>query len=524
MKLQKAIESINIKAILLIAFFYFLAFGITLFNDGLFFDDWLFYNIDHANFMPFMVQYGNPWLGWYHNFAFLFDNILLSRFMIFCCYLFAAFCLYGALKTIKEISSKEKLLITLFFALFPVNFVRVLFCLVHYATSYFLFFLGFFLLSRYFIKRNIFLRISALLCLFLSFFSLQSLLVFYVVIILFIIYMEHACIKTTTCLLSLSIKYIDFIVAPVVFWSLRNIFFKPYGLYEAYNVVNPVNLFKSIYYIPVTFITSFITPLDQAFQFLYSNPAMIIIFTLLISRLVHKKYFSMPEKAGVNDVWLLGFGVLAFAFGAYGYLAVNKIPASCDAWSGRYQMLIPLGASFIIVYLVRIFFNNGKARILAYSLLIVLFVYANFTGYLKYQQDWFKELSLIENFRESEILKNNASFTFNDKTVSLNARNRIYGWSEYAALMKHAFGDERRFGAGYLREDFFKDIETIIPQGQYNIREYKMQKPQYEVTIDYGEYRPTNKGIIGLMWLRFAKPDLFENRIRNLIKLQYKKL
>jgi hypothetical protein len=295
----------------------------------------------------------------------------------------------------------------------------------------------------------------------------------------------------------------------------------PYGDYGGRNQLTVGKFLSGFYNLPAAFSDSFIAPLQEAFHFLSYNSFMTIIPALLIGALAYKKYSIVREEEDVNDLSLLLFGLFAFLLGVYPYLVTGKMPVLAD-WNSRYQMLTPLGASFIVFYLVRIIFKD-KYSVFVYSLLLVLFVHANFSGYLKYQQDWFKQLSLIENFRESEILKNNTSFLFNDKAVSLNARGRRYHFYECTGLMKYSFGNERRFGTTNWDGDA-AFVSFVITRGQYNCREFKVQKPQYEVVIDYGTYGLSDINTIKLMALRFTNPDKFKKRIKNLIKLEYLKL
>ena len=522
MKLINSLVNKCRNDIFLIVVVYFIAFGPVLLNDGIFFDDWAIFHIDNATIMKQMWQVGMPWLGYYNIIIFSFNNMLVCRALVFFCYLFSALLLYGVLKTVKEIGNRERFFITLFFILFPVNFARLPQSTSHYAISYFLFFLGLFLLSLYFLKRKIFVRISALSFLFLSFFSLPSLLLFYGVVILFIAYVECPNIKTIKGYLFFPLRYLDFLVAPVVFWAIKIIFFKPYGLYAGHNEVNLTNLLTSIYKLNVAFSASFIAPLKEAFQSSNSIYLTTIIATLLVSVFIYKRYpLRQDDKAGTKDFWFLSLGFFVFLLGVYGYLVVDKMPIS-SSWYSRFQILVPLGASFIIVYFVRIIFNN-KIRTIVYSLLLVLFVHTNFMAYLNYQKDWFKQLSLIENFKNSEILRNNSSFLFNDRTFNLDARGRTYYFYEYTGLMKLVFGNERRFGT-VNPSDFVGGTERYIKFSSYNCREYNMQKPQYEVVIDYGQYKLGYSNTIKLILLKFIKSAKFKEKIKNVIRLEYVKL
>ncbi len=519
MKLIRSLAGKCRNDLFFITVIYFITFGIILLNEGIFFDDWVIFHADNAAIMKQMRQVGMPWLGYYNLILFSFNNMLVCRAVVFFCYLFSALFLYGVLKTIPAIEAGERFFITLFFMLFPVNFARLPQSTSHYAVSYFLFYLGLFSLSRYLFKRNLMVRILALASFFFSFFSLPSLLVFYGIVLLFIAYTERANSKTIKGALFLAAGYLDFLAAPVIFWVIKIIFFKPYGLYAGHNEINVPNFFTALYKLNGTFYASFMGPLGEALRSPSSNYLPIIMLALFISIFVYRICFVWRGgKVGKNDFFLLFFGFFAFVIGVYGYLVVNKMPISSE-WYSRFQILVPLGAGFIIVYSVKALFSN-TGRVFVYSLLLVLFVFTNFREYLNYQKDWFKQLALIENFKDSEVVKSNTAFVFKDRTMDLNFRYRTYYFYEFAGLMKLAFGDERRFGT-VIRADFSGTTEKNIKLGHYNCGEFRMQNPQYEVIIDYGQYKLGYSNTLKLLVLKLAQSTKFKENIKNIIRLEY---
>ena len=470
-------------------------------------------------------QLGIPWVGWYVILILSLKTMIACRVLVFLCYLFSGFFLYGILKTIQEISVQERLFLSIFFVLFPVNSAKIALCVSHYAISYFLFFLGFFLLAEYFRKKDVYLRILALALLFVSFMSLQSLLVFYLIVIIYIGYMERANVKNVKGFFMRVFKYMDFLVTPLVFWAIKLVFFKPYGAYTGYNAVSWDKLIGAIYKLDEAFELAFLAPLRGAYGVIGPNYLVIIIATLLISAILYKGWSINREQEGMADFWFLLFGVFAFVTGVFGYLAVDRVPVYWD-WNSRFQMLVPLGAGFIIVYLGRIFLTS-KARVLLYSLLVVLFIYANYTVYMKFQQDWFKQLSIVENLKKEEIMKNNTTFLFTDRAPKFNANDRQYRFYEYTGLMKLAFGNETRFGSAN-QQDFIPEALThFITQGQFNCRDYKITKPQYQVYIDWSGwsgYNLTDLETIELVWLKFTKPNEFAEKIQKFMVLDIVKL
>ena len=180
-------------------------------------------------------------------------------------------------------------------------------------------------------------------------------------------------------------------------------------------------------------------------------------------------------------------------------------------------------------YLLKIFLNelnvNNEIKLSIYSLVVVSFVICNYVSYLDYQGDWYKQLSLIENIKESEIIKDNTTFLFTDKAHKLNAKSRTYRFYEYSGIMKYAFAEETRFGvnkSGFNRKGL--QYYRKYFNARYNIKDYKQREPQYEIIIDYGGYSLTRKRVLRLILWSFINPNKFEENIKQIICLKYIKL
>jgi len=207
-------------------------------------------------------------------------------------------------------------------------------------------------------------------------------------------------------------------------------------------------------------------------------------------------------------------------------MAVGKGIGTTD-FNTRNQMLVPLGSSFILFYFVKIIFNT-KARSIVCSLLIVLFVYTNFMCFLEFQRDWFKQLSLIENFKDSDVVKHNTTFLLDDKTKDINARKREHRFYEINGLMKVAFGDEKRLG---IPKDKFsvsgiKYFENFVGNRDYryfNMNEYtKLKQPEYTIIINHGTFRWSVWGNreLKLLLKRLFFPERFKKDLRTILTIQ----
>jgi len=528
MELIKKLERIFKNDIFVITLFYSLAYGLILLNKGIFFDDWVFYYADKTNMTQIMSRAGQPWVGYYYFFMFSLNDMLVFRVLVFCSYLLSAFFFNSILKTVKEISDEDRLFVVLFFTLLPVNFARIAACLSHYALGYLFFFLGFFILSRYLKIKKTLLRALALLVLFCSFFALNSLLVFYYgTIIIYIIYVEFRIRQRKVIFPFQVLKYLDFLLLPVVFWAIKNLFFKSYYDYAGYNQITLDKILTTRYNLNGAFNRTLNAPLSESFENLLSHPLLIISFAFLFFLLLPKREKKSPENqygdSEKNDFIFLFFGIIALISGIYAYVAIGSMPGSMD-WQSRYQMLAPLGASIFIIYFLKIFFTK-KSKLFIFSLLTILFTYTNLFNYIDYQQDWFKQLSLIENFKTNEIIKNHTSFIFIDEAKDLNARSRGLRFYEWCGLFKKTFHDETRFGIlDIMYSNNIKDYDLNIKSNEYNMRDFKLKDPEYKIIIKKGNFKLSKTNMLKLFLKKITSPSQYENDIRNILILDVEKI
>ena len=223
-----------------------------------------------------------------------------------------------------------------------------------------------------------------------------------------------------------------------------------------------------------------------------------------------------------DEISLFLFGLFAFVVAVFPYNAVGLLP-SLEDWHSRHQLLVSLGASLISVYGIHLVVSSANVRKFIYSMFIALFLIQNIHYYIDFQRDWYKQLSLIENYRASTIIKNYTTFLFDDKTQSLNANHRTYRFYEFAGQFKIAFGDEKRFGHLLQSYEGMDKISDFL-NASYNVGEYVRKKPEYLITINYGTHPLDAFSIIKLWYQEIFRHDKFKNNIKNIIKLDYERI
>ncbi len=505
----------------LIIFFvlYSTSFFILLINCGIFWDDWVLYNMQPENVSDIFNQAGGTWGGYFHNFLLSIGNgITPYRILIFASYLLSSIFLYCILFTISEIGRFERLLVVIFFAILPVNSARIALINAPSAFCYFLFWLGFLFLSLYLKDKKIVFRIQALIFFFLSF-AVSSLLVFYVIAMFYIAYIEFYKRTATFSPASIIKKvlcYSDFIILPVVYWIVKTIFVKATHLYAGYYTLTMAKLYGIPELLHLSFYTSFIEPLKQSFR-LNSVISMIALGIIVFLLLKNKHSQKVDDK---RFLFFYG-GWFLFFLAVFPYNALGLYPHLND-WQSRHQLIIPLGVSLILVYGTRLLIPSETIQKILYSLLISSFILTNIIYYANFQKDWYKQVSLMENFKASEIIKGNTTFLFDDRIEELNANHRTYRYYEYAGQMKLVFGEETRFGH---RKQDFDHIEKLLPSlnGNNNMKDYKMIQPQYIVEI-HGNKKISKRDLIRLKYLELFAAEKFKEAASELTTLKYQKI
>ena len=524
------------KDYILIFILYSFSFGLILLNQGIFWDDWVLYKQNPNSILEMFKETGFflHWPAYLYNFLLSINQgIFLIRLLIFVTYLFSAFFLNYVLSKIRIIDPLSRLFIVLIFALFNINSARILIDTLHYTICNFLFFFGFYLIVKFFFRKKILYRILSLFCFFISF-STNSFLFFYIIPFIYIFYIKKDQIvsnkisfKNFLFSLKKAYKYLDFILLPFIFFIIKIRLFEPYGLYGGYynNIslknLNPINFIKAFY-------GSFLQVFKTDYIRLISYPFLFIIISVIIFLIIKKLYRSDIinfNKKNINhDLFLAGFGLLAFFAGVFPYIAVGKIPNLLD-WDSRHQLLIPLGASFILYYILKIFFREidlrANIKIFFYSFLIGLFLCSNMFIYLDYQKDWFKQLSLIENFKTSSVIKNNNNFLFTDNNKDSNAMERSYRFYEWTGIMKQAFKDESRFGVNVSEKDNINGLLGLKNYPQYNFSTYNSGSKEVNVIIEHGEFELSKENIIKLFYYKYFDKKKYEDSIKKIIILEY---
>lgn len=503
-----------------------MAFIPIIFNQGIFWDDWCIYNtIPSARALLYSLS-GRPLFGAFFNLLFISPDygVMIGRFLIFISYFIPGIILDTILTKIKEISTWSRFSIIIIFYLLPVNFSRIALTNLQYGFCFLMFFIAFGLLSLYLENSKLIFKVISI-ALFLLSFTTESLILFYVIPLFFVLYIHKFNVK------KMIINQWWVLLLPLIAIIIKYKFFQPYGLYENFN--KPSFSIRAIVNgIHESLRGSFFQVIKESIHTAKVFPFGFLTFFIIIYFLVFK--FLKPHKiyeknlTKVNSLIFCLSGFVIFIIGVLPYILVRKIGTSFD-WNSRHQLLTSLGISIFLSFftdLILSFFintkNQMKMKALIYCFSISCFAFFNFITYVEYQKDWWKQISLISKIQLQPEIQNATSIFFTDNTQELNARSRSYRDYEYAGIMKSIFRDEKRYGSNQINLNL-GEVKTETQWPWYNVTQHTPKPYEYNVKIEYGDSRISNRDVLSLYFFELFNRDKFKNLIGNTIQLKIEK-
>jgi hypothetical protein len=509
-----------------------------LLTSGLFHDDFGLFRTTITLNDELLWATGRPLYGYFLSLVFLPGTVLVPRVVTFLSYLISGLLLRNVLKTLDVIKPEERFFVVAFFMLFPADSTRVMLILSYYAFSHLLFFLGFWLLTRYEASGKLVVRAGAL-CFFLLSFGLMSLMCFYGLVILYLGYVHRKGLNGLRSLVALILSYVDFLVLPFIYWVLRSLIFPPYAAYAGYFQLDLSFLLPRALASAIRGAVA--SPMLHAFLDLQIVSFLLVLVAAGLLFLAWRKTLAVGESEVSRCLLLFGLGCVALFLALVPYLVGRKIPDHWD-WLSRHAMLVPLAVGLMLYYGIRV--GVALVRIpkhvtlFLYCLLICVFIAGNVSNYVAYWLDWDKSLALTQLFQKNDVVRHHTNFLIRDDSEDWNAKKKYLRFYEYAALTQMAFGDESRF---IQLERFWKgpeDLEGIaflvrgghfgrtVPgyASLYNLNDWVPKQPEYRLIIRPSRPKPAFLEAVKLKYQEVLDPTAFTKSLNGLLELSTEKL
>jgi hypothetical protein len=517
------------KSIIMRLFFlYFLTNIFLLLNfQGVYWDDWVVYSQRPDTVINIFTQTGVVLMGYLHVILQKIGNgIYIYRILSFFGYFASGVFLYFILQKSRAFDKASGFFIALLFLLAPVNYAKM--ALVNATPIIFLsiFYLSFFLLSLYLEnKKNIFLRV-VILSLFLISFTVESVLVFYVTILFYIfytLYNKNPEEKVLTLFKIFITHYLDFILLPLVFFGFKHFFLQPNGLYVGYNAIR-LDIYFLYILIKQSFETSLYEPIFYAFSTAYAHLTLTVFIFILVCFTL-KNFISADFPKGKSIGWfsMLIMGIMLFIFAMIPYCAVGKLP-QMGSWESRHQLLVSFSIALIVFSLVSCirFFNKKLSAYLLYGIISIFIVRGLHTYYL-YDMDWFYQVSLMEQFKHSKIMREHSTFIVKDHLESdVWINSRSFNPYELNGLMKYAFKEDTRLIVQYI--DSIESYQKFSEHPQYNFAHWTYEQPIHIEFFKNENVQLTRNAKFKLFFYSIFNPEEFKRKVKNLTKITFHKL
>jgi hypothetical protein len=401
---------------------YGLSFAPQLFSaNKLYWDDWTILDPFTGN-VPSDHYLGTgsaPWRALIESTIFN-SSPIVFRLATFITFFASGYFLFHILSRSKTLTHNQVVIATIIFLVVPVNSARIALITNTYSTSYFLFFLGWFLLS---FRKRVVLQLLGFVSFFLSYTTIGAVTFTVLPVLYFLIVGKPRSIVEVLVKCKVAVLLA---ALPVFYLAMRQLFWPPTSGYAEMYKPQSLGLIRGLLFVIVC-----------------SIPA---VYGLRM------KKKNQPE----SNYYIVSFGLFALAIAAFPYMVgghlvdisdwlIGFIPNFSD-WNSRHQLLLPFGLALIIVGSLKIDSTKplrwNSSPVL--SVIVACFVVLNITFAQEYFLDGKKQDSIMAAMADNADLKNASSILIDDSAVRFNARGRLIRSYEWEGMLQKVFGENSR--------------------------------------------------------------------------------
>lgn len=491
--LRAALGNTTLRDVAMLTAFFSGVHGLLLLDYAARWDGWVMYHRiverDWAGLFALFRELGIPAHGYLHYLVGHLPHFMFwYKLTTFTSLLTATIVTYHLLGDFPAIGRADRLLLCMLMATFPANLVHIELIMMPFAVCYACFFVAAGAYRRSVRSHGgprLFMRLVALGLFYFSF-MMQSLLVFYAAFLLYaLLTWPRDAERPSARLAAFLRRHGDFIALPVLFWSVRSLWFRPFGYYEGYNAFD-LDLPSLVNSWGLALYGGLIVPLARGVQGFDQRPALALM--VLAAVLLLRPLWDSAQWEWKGRLLVIGCGLVCVAL--LPYVVVGKHPKLEDVWTSRYAYLVPLGAAFLVYGSLKWYLSFlGAPRYVtmaAVSLVIAGFATANISNYLAFGIDGLKQEAMVLRFRDQKQIALAATVVVEDSARWLSAYDRPVRFYEYNGMLKQAFGDERRLGIQndrYHNRAVMDRITTFYGRRWFFLSEYDACGPLIRVRL-----------------------------------------
>jgi hypothetical protein len=381
--------------------------------NTLYWDDWsTFWRKDLGKILSIANSAGLPPWSKFIESIFLQIGIWIFTTLTVLIFFGTGLILYAILQLLPIESQNQKIHIVLAFLIAPVNHARISVIVFDYTTSYFLFYLGWFVLVRYKSAKSF---VLACLILFLSF-KTHSFLFFVLLPFLHFVWLNRASLLNLKKLSLVHFQVFVIAVLPVLYVISRSVFWPPSESWQDYQQPTRAGVLTGLWPVLIGLVGLSIIGVRRLKKKRTPVGLVLLIVGLSITALALFPYFAGELYVGYA--------------GRPAYLTVFEFRAD---WRSRHQLLMPLGLALSVVGLNELLKWRGKNFVV--STVLVISVALNMFWGSQYFLQSHKQEQLVELFKTTKDKVEIASVE--DQTKRFNGREstfRSYEWTGFMTL------------------------------------------------------------------------------------------
>ena len=381
--------------------------------NTLYWDDWSdVFQQDSFYLRRVFVDSGRPpWEGVTDGLLFQIGpwSVRIAAFLLF---FIATLFLFQILRSTYFLSKLQIQFFILLFLLAPVNHARISLVVFQYTTSYFLFYLGWFVLARYKSSKSFLL---ACVILFLSF-KTHSFLFFVLLPFLHFCWLNRAKLTDLKRLNRIHFQVLVIAALPVIYVISRSVFWPPSESWQDYQQPTRAGVLTGLWPVLIGLVGMSMIGVRRLKKKRTPVGLVLLIVGFSITALALFPYFAGELYVGYA--------------GRPAYLTVFEFRAD---WRSRHQLLMPLGLALSVVGLNELLKWRGK-NVVVLTVLVISVGLNMFWGSQYFLQSH-KQEQLVELFKTTKSEVEIASVE--DQTKRFNGREstfRSYEWTGFMTL------------------------------------------------------------------------------------------
>lgn len=414
----------TMKHIFWITMVYILSQGFLLVVSGTWWDDWVYVNKNWDYLREVFLQSSLPLQAYIDASLWLLPDGTY-RILVFLYFYAGALLVYAILNKIDVFSEKTAFWITLLYITIPINDARITWICYGYSLGLFAFWIAFYLVTLWKGKKGkkaVTLRVLSLIVLVFSF-NTESIMLMTLLILLYLYYerlkdrwkWRDIGINVKKCFKAI-LYYIDFLLAPIVFYFGKHILFPGYGVYGGHNYVDwkalpdlllrsPVYAFRVIEELILNYKNMLLRrPISVIFLII------VLCYILNTYRKCRNKSVESGEDKNYGSLFVMFFvGIFCFFSGFFAYVIRCQGAFPTKGAGGRNALLLGIGAAILFYYLIHIVCRKEIRNIVLVSLVTLGICHFD-VMYLKWQEDYYQQLRFRAEVTDNNDIINNDTF------------------------------------------------------------------------------------------------------------------